>query len=229
MLNSRIESTLADQSQFIEEFGDPISNPKGWPTKCLLEMGNCKNGMNFKSGDSGVEVYCLGVADFQDRAEIRDASILSKVSLKQMPREDEMLRDGDIVFVRSNGNKMLVGRSLVVFPGDVPITYSGFCIRYRKTTEEVNTTYLLQMLKTDSTRQKIAGRGANIQNLNQQILGSIDVPIPPMELQDEFEDFVKQSDKSKFVGANRNLSSCLVSRIQTPKAYLFLKSEPFAM
>ena len=198
MLNSRIESTLADQSQFIEEFGDPISNPKGWPTKCLLEMGNCKNGMNFKSGDSGVEVYCLGVADFQDRAEIRDASILSKVSLKQMPREDEMLRDGDIVFVRSNGNKMLVGRSLVVFPGDVPITYSGFCIRYRKTTEEVNTTYLLQMLKTDSTRQKIAGRGANIQNLNQQILGSIDVPIPPMELQDEFEDFVKQSDKSKF-------------------------------
>lgn len=146
-----------------------------------------------------MEVYCLGVADFQDRAEIRDASILSKVSLKQMPREDEMLRDGDIVFVRSNGNKMLVGRSLVVFPGDVPITYSGFCIRYRKTTEEVNTTYLLQMLKTDSTRQKIAGRGANIQNLNQQILGSIDVPIPPMELQDEFEDFVKQSDKSKYL------------------------------
>ena len=178
-------------------FGDPMSNPKGWPTKGLLEMGVCKNGMNFKSGDSGVKVYCLGVADFLDRSEIRDASILSKVSLKQMPREEEMLQDGDIVFVRSNGNKMLVGRSLVVFPGDVPITYSGFCIRYRRATDEANTTYLIQMLKADSTRQKMAGRGANIQNLNQQILGSIDVPLPPVELQKEFEDFIIQSDKSK--------------------------------
>lgn len=202
-LKTRYEVQLAAteevvKSQFIEMFGDPISNPKGWQTKGLLEMGSCKNGMNFKAGDSGVDVYCLGVADFQDRSEIRDTRVLSKVSLKQMPREEEMLHDGDIVFVRSNGNKMLVGRSLVVFPGNIPTTYSGFCIRYRKSTDEVNTAFLLQMLKADSTRQKMAGRGANIQNLNQQILGSIDVPLPPLELQEEFEEFIKQSDKSKF-------------------------------
>ena len=186
------------KSQFIEMFGDPIINPKRWPSKGLLEMGSCKNGMNFKSGDSGVEVYCLGVADFQDRSEIRDMSILSKISLTQMPRDEEMLQDGDIVFVRSNGNKMLVGRSVIVFPGDIPTTYSGFCIRYRKSTNDVNTTYLLQMLKADSTRQKMTGRGANIQNLNQQILSNIDVPLPSRELQKAFEDFMKQSDKSKF-------------------------------
>ena len=43
----------------------------------------------------------------------------------------------------------------------------------------------------------MAGRGANIQNLNQQILGTLIVPIPPLELQNQFADFVQQVDKSK--------------------------------
>ena len=44
----------------------------------------------------------------------------------------------------------------------------------------------------------MVGRGANIQNLNQQILSSLQIPLPPMELQQEFVKFVEQSDKSKF-------------------------------
>ena len=54
------------QSRFIELFGDPATNPKGWTTKPLLDMGYCKNGMNFHTGDSGIEMHCLGVGDFKD-------------------------------------------------------------------------------------------------------------------------------------------------------------------
>ena len=43
----------------------------------------------------------------------------------------------------------------------------------------------------------MAGRGANIQNLNQQILATLNVPIPPKELQEQFASFVAQTDKSK--------------------------------
>ena len=185
------------KSQFIEMFGDPVDNPRGWETKGLLELGKCKNGMNFSAGESGVNVHCLGVGDFKDYSEICDTSVLPKISLNKMPPEEVMLQDGDIVFVRSNGNKMLVGRCLVIFPGDIPTTYSGFCIRFRKEAECVDTTYLVQLLKADSTRSKMVGRGANIQNLNQQILGALQIPIPPIELQQEFKDFIKQSDKSK--------------------------------
>lgn len=186
------------KSQFIEMFGDPVDNPMCWETKGLLELGKCKNGMNFSAGESGVNVHCLGVGDFKGYSEICDTSVLPKIALNKMPPEEVMLQDGDIVFVRSNGNKLLVGRCLVVFPGDVPTTYSGFCIRFRKETECVDTTYLVQLLKADSTRSKMTGRGANIQNLNQQILGGLQIPIPPIELQQEFKDFIKQSDKSKF-------------------------------
>ena len=185
------------KSRFIEMFGDPVTNLKGWTTKPLLDMGNCKNGMNFHTGDSGMEMHCLGVGDFKDLSFIDGTDHLPVISLNEAPPEESMLRDGDIVFVRSNGNKALVGRCLVVYPRNTPTTYSGFCIRYRLTSSEVDTTYLLRVLKTDSMRKKMAGRGANIQNLNQQILAALDIPLPPIKLQQAFAAFVEQVDKSK--------------------------------
>lgn len=187
------------KSRFTELFGDPVQNPFKWDTKPLLEMGYCKNGMNFHTGDSGIEMHCLGVGDFKDYSVIDGTDHLPMISLNEEPTEESMLQNGDIVFVRSNGNKALVGRCLVVYPHDTPTTYSGFCIRYRLTSSDVDTAFLLRVLKTDSMRRKMAGRGANIQNLNQQILASLDIPIPPMEKQEQFTAFVKQTDKSRLV------------------------------
>ena len=188
------------KARFVEMFGDPVLNEKGWKTKPLLDMGKCKNGMNFHYDDSGVEINCLGVGDFKDLSVIDNTEQLPTVSLNEMPSEEYLLKDDDIVFVRSNGNKALVGRSVAVYPGDIPTTFSGFCIRYRKYDNAVTIPYLLRVLKADSIRKKMAGRGANIQNLNQQILGTLVIPVPPIELQMEFSDFVKQVDKSKFEG-----------------------------
>ena len=185
------------KARFVEMFGDPVANEKGWKTKTLLEMGTCKNGMNFTYANDGIEINCLGVGDFKNHVTIDDTSKLPKKCINEIPSEEYLLKDEDIVFVRSNGNKALVGRSLIVYPGNVPTTFSGFCIRYRLTEDEVVTSYLLQVLKIDSMRKKMAGRGANIQNLNQQILASLNIPLPPIKLQQQFADFVAQVDKSK--------------------------------
>lgn len=185
------------RARFVEMFGDPFLNEKGWITKPLIDMGNCKNGMNFHYNENGCEVKCLGVGDFKDLSIINNIESLQTVSLNEMPSEEYMLRDNDIVFVRSNGNKALVGRSIVIYPGDVPTTFSGFCIRYRKYDDSIMVPYLLHVLKTDSFRNKMVGRGANIQNLNQQILASLIIPVPPLELQNQFASFVQEIDKSR--------------------------------
>ena len=187
------------KARFVEMFGDPVQNPLKWVTKSLLEMGYCKNGVNFHSGDSGIEIHCLGVGDFKDYSVVDGTDYLPTISLSEEPPEESMLQDGDIVFVRSNGNKALVGRCLVVYPHNTPTTYSGFCIRYRLTSDEVNTSYLLRVLKADSMRKKMIGHGANIQNLNQKTLATLNIPIPPMELQEQFAEFVNQTDKSKLL------------------------------
>ena len=205
----KIESILSDlngqldlldelvKARFVEMFGDPVLNEKGWIAKPLIDMGNCKNGMNFHYNENGYEVKCLGVGDFKDLSIINNIESLQTVSLNEMPTEEYMLRDNDIVFVRSNGNKALVGRSIVIYPGDVPTTFSGFCIRYRKYDDSIIVPYLLHVLKTDSFRNKMIGRGANIQNLNQQILASLIIPVPPLELQNQFASFAEEIDKSR--------------------------------
>lgn len=179
-------------------FGDPVQNPFGWELKPFLESGNCKNGMNFSADETGVELQYLGVGDFKNLTKIEDVNNLGKVSLNKMPSKEYILQNGDIIFVRSNGNKALVGRCLAVYPNDIPTTYSGFCIRYRKFDENLEIPYLLQVLKTDSIRKNMAGRGANIQNLNQQILSELKIPVPPLELQQKYSEFLKQIDKLKF-------------------------------
>lgn len=186
------------KSKFIEMFGDPVKNPLGWELKPFLDSGNCKNGMNFSASESGVELQYVGVGDFKDLSKIDNVNALGKVSLNKIPSNEYILQDGDILFVRSNGNKDLVGRCLAIYPNGVPTTYSGFCIRYRKTDDKLEIPYLLQVLKTDSMRKNMAGRGANIQNLNQQILGSLMIPVPPIELQNQFTNFIEHVDKLKF-------------------------------
>ena len=189
---------LLIKSRFIEMFGDnPIENGK-WKVEKLGNLGLCKNGMNFSYEDNGFEINCLGVGDFKDNAVISNCEKLPVISLNEKPSEEYLLKDNDIVFVRSNGNKELVGRSVLVHPR-VLTTFSGFCIRFRLSTDSINHLFLLQFLKMPNTRKNMAGRGANIQNLNQQILSNLDIPVPPISLQNDFAAFVQQIDKSKFV------------------------------
>jgi type I restriction enzyme S subunit len=185
------------KSRFVEMFGDPVHNPLGWDVKPLLDCGDCKNGMNFSADESGLELKYLGVGDFQNLTVIDDVLRLGNVSLNKMPKDDHILKDGDIVFVRSNGNKKLVGRCLAVYPNNIPTTFSGFCIRYRNTDKSVEIPYLLQVLKTDSMRLNLLGRGANIQNLNQKILAELMIPVPPNDLQIRFSQCMSQVEKLK--------------------------------
>ena len=88
--------------------------------------------------------------------------------------------------------------------------------------------YLLYTLKSTSIRKLMSGRGANIQNLNQQMIMGLEIPLPPIELQNQFADFVQQVNKSKLsvqkslekletlntnkkpmVGRKKNLKNCI--------------------
>ena len=90
-----------------------------------------------------------------------------------------------------------MGRCVIVYVHNEPITFSGFCIRYRNESKETKPIFILHLLKQESVRARIVGRGANIQNLNQKILSELKIVLPPIELQKEFAIFVEQTDKSK--------------------------------
>ncbi|AZQ59865.1 restriction endonuclease subunit S [Maribacter sp. MJ134] len=177
------------KSTFLEMFGDPVKNEKGWKTKRLNRFGNFKNGLNFSKNEKGHIIKSLGVSEFKSLSTIYKTESLPTISVFKYPSKDYFLKNGDLVFVRSNGNKKLVGRCIAIYPNDENVTFSGFCIRFRLKSEKLNSIYLTYLFKNENFKNRMLskGRGANITNLNQTILGNLEVVLPPIDMQKDFE------------------------------------------
>lgn len=157
--------------------------PKGWMVITIGELGTVKNGLNYHLEDNGYPVRILGVGDFRDLSVLHDTGGLAKVSLSEMPAGELVLKEGDIVFVRSNGSSELVGRNLLVYPSGDIVSYSGFCIRFRMNDCRLTTPeYLNFILDSGVLRKKLLrlNQGSSINNLNQEILRDLLIALPPL-------------------------------------------------
>lgn len=182
------------KSIFLEMFGNVALNTKAWIIDSLSNLGEFKNGLNYGKGEAGVEIKCLGVGDFKAFSKINNMDDLLTISLNQRPSDDYFLQNGDLLFVRSNGNKDLVGRCIAVYPNEEEVTYSGFCIRLRLNENALNPTYLAHLFRAVAFRSLIlqGGQGANIQNISQKSLTELPIPVPPLEMQSLFASFVEK-------------------------------------
>ncbi len=155
-----------------------------WPTKRLEELAEFRNGVNYNKSSFGVGVKVVGVSNFQDYTKPRYEQ-LDQINPEGIVTERNLLRDGDIVFVRSNGNRELIGRSLFIEQPPEEITHSAFTIRLRFTSREVHPLFYAYCFRTPLIRQALTaqGGGTNINNLNQDILNALEVPFPPLPVQ----------------------------------------------
>ena len=205
------------QSIFYEMFGDPVENEKGWEVKKFGEVASFKNGLNFGKNENGYSYKILGVGDFKDNYVV-NSSLLEYINLNDKLSSDYFLKSGDIVFVRSNGSKELVGRCVSVDCNE-PTTYSGFCIRCRLDENSgVLPMYLLYVCKNKGIREYLtqSGRGCNISNVNQKILNSTDIIIPPLSKQELFIQRIEliEQQKAEVQRTIKDLETLLASRMQ---------------
>lgn len=205
------------RSIFSEMFGDPIENEKGWEVKKFSEVASFKNGLNFGKNENGYSYKILGVGDFKNNYVV-NSSLLEYINLNDELSSDYFLKPEDIVFVRSNGSKELVGRCVSVDCTE-PTTYSGFCIRCRLDENSgVLPMYLLYVCKNKGIREYLtqSGRGCNISNVNQKILNSTDIIIPPVSKQELFIQRIEliEQQKDEIKSTIADLETLLASRMQ---------------
>lgn len=161
-----------------------MATPVKWPTKRLGELAEFRNGVNYNKSSFGDGIKVLGVSDFQDYTKPRYDE-LGQINPDGIVTERNILRDGDIVFVRSNGTRDLIGRSLFIEQPPEDITHSAFTIRLRFTVREVSPKFYAYCFRTPLIRRALTaqGGGTNINNLNQDILGALEIPLPPLPVQ----------------------------------------------
>ena len=173
-----------------------ISNPCGsieFKYCNLSFIADFKNGLNYNASDFGTEVKFLGVGDFQNYLVLNDESMFSNIITDTEIEDDYYLKNGDIIFVRSNGSKELVGRAIMVDNIDFKVTYSGFCIRLRnKEPQKINSKFLLYFFRSDYFRSELQrlSQGSNISNINQDLLSHIKIPLVDIRFQENVVDFL---------------------------------------
>lgn len=185
------------QSIFLDMFGNVSMNDKSWNIIPMGKLGDFKNGLNYNKGEQGKSIKIIGVGDFQNIKSLSSFNDISSIEVEHIS-EEYLLHNEDIVFVRSNGNKNLVGRCLEVYPNDAEVTFSGFCIRFRKSVE-ISNKYLIALL-TDSGFKKthlLKSNGIGIQNINQKLLSSLPIPVPSADLQQLFALKVETIEQQK--------------------------------
>ena len=167
-----------------------------WLPIKLGDIADFSNGINFdKSSYCENGTYLIGVSDFGEEL-FPDYSTLRHID-STIVRECNLLKDGDIVFVRSNGNKALVGRSMLIKNPPENTSFSGFCIRARiKNHESFDPLFFAYLFKSENFRKAIAGCsiGANIQNLSQGKLASYMAYVPSIEIQRKIADMLSAYD-----------------------------------
>ena len=184
-----------------------------WPIIKLGTICSFKNGLNFDKKSSGYTVKIIGVKNFQSHlyAPMND---LDKVNLASPLSDDYLVKGGDILFVRSNGNPDLVGRSIIVPPPSEPTTFSGFTIRGRIHDKRALPIFFAHLFKSRDFAEmmKTVGQGANIRNLSQGLLAELKISLPPLAEQRAIVAEIEA--ERELVDANRDLIARMEKKIQ---------------
>ena len=199
-----IENTSVDsQSRFIEMFGDPERNPKCWQVVSITEIigGKVSNGFFAKRDayrDDG-NVQVLGVANIVNRM-YSNLENLPRTNATKTDVEKYGVKYGDMLFCRSSLVAEGIGKASIVPQGaSTQILFECHVIRLPLDLRKCVPEFVQVLSTTNFFRQQIIAQSktATMTTIGQDGILKVMITLPPIELQNQFADFVKQTDKSK--------------------------------
>lgn len=183
------------KSKFVEMFGD-----EKWGFKPLSEcVDSIDTGKSMNCGEGPRGVGGFGVLKLSALSSGTFVASENKVISKDNFMSIKEVEKGDLLFARKNTPE-LVGTTVYV-PNEVRgLMFPDLVFRMKP--KDVNALYLLAYMRSDRGLDLIQGMAhgsaKSMVNIPKTQLARLPVPVPPLELQQEFADFVAQVDKSKF-------------------------------
>jgi type I restriction enzyme S subunit len=200
---------------FLKMFGDPTTNPMGWPMKPLGDLAD-------QRPEYGANASACTLIDEMPRyvriTDIRDDGSLSDkkaVSLDSKDWQRYLLQEGDVLFARS-GNT--VGKTYIYRPDDGQCAFAGYLIRFQFRSGVVDPWFIFGLTRTTYYRGWVEShkRVAGQPNINGQEYASLLIPEPPKLLQERFGKLARATE-SVLASADRSaeqLESTFVTMLQ---------------
>ena len=184
------------KSRFVEMFGDGQ-----WKRTALSEVADIQGGLT-KSGKRDLlplKLPYLRVANVLRGTLYLDEVL--EIGLTAAECEKNLLVEGDLLFVEGNGSADQIGRCAVWDGSIAPCVHQNHLIRVRFD-ERVLPVYALAYFNAHDGREQIVARAVNTSGLFTLSTGKVkalQMPLPPLPLQQKFADFVNNVDKSRYI------------------------------
>ena len=184
----------AVKSRFIELFGDPKQNPKGYPVKEFDEISVLiTDGEHATPRRTDKGIYLLSARNILNHAlQLDDVDYIDEEEYARIARR-VVPQAGDVLISCSGS----IGRCCVV-PEEFrfQMVRSAALIRFDDTIKPVFAEWLIT---SDELQRQISmsATQSSQANLFQGKIRKLRGYVPPMELQEQFAAFVEQTDKSK--------------------------------
>jgi type I restriction enzyme, S subunit len=165
--------------------------PESW-TLCSLGdiVYDFSYGTSSKSNYSYEGVPVLRIPNIgNNNIELEDIKYLTETEVDN----SNTVVEGDILIIRSNGSKDLVGKCAIVDSKCSGYAFASYLIRIR--TIGVVPEYVYYMLKSERIRSQFftkARSSAGINNINTEELSSTTIPLPPYDEQIEIVNKIKE-------------------------------------
>ena len=186
------------QSVFLEMFGDPATNPKGWDIEALRSLSTKFSdgpfGSDLKSehySEQGVRVIRLqnvGIGEFVDR----DKAFVSKTYFTKLA--NHRCLPGDVI-AGTMGEPNL--RAFIIPTTLVEALNKADCVQIRPDLSEATAEYLCWLLNMPTTLNLAAGAvlGQTRSRISMGRLSEFPVPVPPLPLQEQFAQVVQRTER----------------------------------
>lgn len=200
------------QSIFYEMFGDPVENERGWDVKKIKDIATEK--LSYGSGASAVpfntSVRYIRITDINEYGELKDEKVSPNIF-----DEKYLLAEGDILFARSGAT---VGKTYLHKKNENPCIYAGYLIRLRPNEMIVLPYYVYYYTKSNYYKSFICANQRVVAqpNINAKQYGNLDIPLPPLPLQQLFAQRIEQIEhqKAEVQKSITDLETLLASRMQ---------------
>lgn len=181
------------KARFVEMFGDPLTNPNGYPVKFLPEIAEYWNGLTYKPEDVVDEgTVVLRSSNIQNSA--LDFTDTVRVSCKISNKK--LVQNNDILMCSRNGSARLVGKVALIKDINEPMSFGAFMMIVRSAYYPYLMTYFqMPVFRTQIT----TGATTTINQITGKMLDVVKLPVPDLNTIHQFADFVHQVDKSKFM------------------------------
>jgi len=182
------------QSLFIDMFGDPVKNPKKWPRKKLSEVSEVVSG---STPDTNNSLYWDGKINWITPAELIDgdnyyySETERKISELGSKSIGARLFPVDTVMLTTRAP---IGK--VAIAGNLMCSNQGFK-SFICNKEVLNHIYLYVLLLSKKEYLNGLGTGATFKEINKKTVESIQIPVPPIELQNKFAKIAQQIEETK--------------------------------